>query len=287
MSDAAAIFVPNLILAVALNAMTQAIQIGAYAARYAGVITGRIATAISLFSLFVTASRLAALFLTPALGGLSDAVAKQAVKAHLSVVPEPLLHVYDTQMRLIVASGTLGVMAGALLLPLFIVLFVRGIGAFERLGSVPRALLRLFDPRVLAGLLRALRVPSPAALARFPIGAVPRKLLVANMVLWAVYAVGVVAAYYASVLNLDARTTATGLSGLVNGIGTVAFSLFVDPTSAFIVDQTARGERSVDDVRAMIFWLIVTALLGTIIAQLILFPAAEYIAFAAHFFVRH
>ncbi|MFN2461183.1 MAG: lipid II flippase family protein [Candidatus Velthaea sp.] len=284
MSD---VFVPNLILAVVLNAATQAIQIGAYAARYAGVTTGRIATAISLFSLFVTASRLAALFLVPALGGLSDTVAAETARRHLATVPDALLHVYDTQMRLIVASGTLGVAAGAVLLPTFIVLFVRGIKAFERRGSIPLALLRLLDVRVQADLFRSLRVPSPAMIRRFPLSAVPRKLLIANMVLWAVYAVGVVAAYYASIVNLDARTTATGLSGLVNGIGTVAFSLFVDPTSAYIVDQTARGERDVGDVRAMIFWLIVTALVGTVLAQLILYPAAQYIAFAAHFFVRH
>jgi len=282
-----AVFVSNLVLAIILNAVTQAIQVGAYAARYAGVITGRIATAISLFSLFVTASRLAALFLTPALGGLSDNVAHLATAQHLTVVPDAALHIYDMQMRLIVASGTIGVAAGAILMPTFIVLFVRGIRSFERRGSIPHSLVRLLDPRVQFDLLRSVRLPSPAMIVRFPMRAVPRKLLLANMILWAVYAVGVVAAYYASILNLDARTTATGLSGLVNGVGTVAFSLFVDPTSAYIVDQTARGERDVNDVRSMIFWLIATALIGTILAQLILFPAAQYIAYAAHFFVHH
>jgi len=282
-----AVFVQNLILAIVLNSVTQAIQIGAYAARYAGVITMRIATAISLFSLFVTASRLAALFLTPALGGLSDNAANFAISHHLSAVPEPVLRIYDTQMRLIVASGTIGVVVGALLLPAFIVLFVRGIRSFERSGSIPHALMRLFDPRVQWDIVRSLRLPSLRAVAGFSLNAVPRKLLVANTILWAVYAVGVVGAYYASIMNLDARTTATGLSGLVNGVGTVAFSLFVDPTSALIVDQTVRGERDVNDVRSMIFWLIVTALIGTVLAQLILFPAAQYIAYAAHFFVRH
>jgi hypothetical protein len=87
------------------------------------------------------------------------------------------------------------------------------------------------------------------------------------------------------VIDLHARTTATGLSGLVNGIGTIAFSLFIDPTTALIVDQTVRDERPRKDVAAMIFWLIVTAFLGTLLAQLILFPAAEYIAAFANFWV--
>ncbi len=80
-------------------------------------------------------------------------------------------------------------------------------------------------------------------LADFPLAAVPRKLLIANTVLFAVYSVGVVAAFYASDIDLHARTTASGLSGLVNGVGTIAFALFIDPTTALIVDQTVREER--------------------------------------------
>lgn len=280
------VFSGNLILAAILTLVTQAIQIGAYSARYAGIVTGRIATAISLFSLLVTASRLASLFMVPSLGAIADKTSNAALKAHPPVVGPAALHVFDLQMRVVVAAGSLGILLGALLLPVFLVMFVRGIAAFERLGSVPAALTRLFDPRVIADLLRSLK-PPPFRFSDFPITAVPRMLLIANTLLFAVYSVGVVAAYYASVIVLDARTTATGLSGLVNGIGTVAFSLFIDPTTAFIVDQTVRGERPRRDVLAMIFWLVVTAFVGTVLAQLILYPAAEYIAAVANFWVNH
>jgi hypothetical protein len=270
----------NVLLAAGLTTVTQSIQIGAYSARYAGILTGRIATAISLFSLLVVASRLASLFMVPALGALADSSANAAIDAHLkSVTPEALTR-FDHQMRVIIAANSLGVLLGAFLLPLFLVMFVRGIRAFERLGSVPHALARLLDPRVLASLLPELRIRA-VSLTRFPIGAVPRSLLFANMVLFAVYSVGVVGSYYASVIDLHSRTTASGLSGLVNGVGTIAFSLFIDPTTAFIVDQTVRKERPRSDVLAMIFWLVVTAFIGTLIAQLILFPAAEYIAWVA------
>jgi hypothetical protein len=285
------VFTANLIIAVCLTFVTQAIQIGAYAARYAGVMTGRIATAISLFSLLVTASRLASLFMTPALGALADLTAAHAVRVsdnpvHYAVLPEAIAR-FDLQMRLIVAGGSLGILLGALILPVFLTMFVRGIGAFERLGSIPHALTRLFDPRVLGDLGYTLFHPPRFRLSDFPISSVPRKLLIANTVLFAVYSVGVVAAYYASVIDLDARTTASGLSGLVNGIGTVAFALFIDPTTAFIVDQTVRDERPRRDVAAMIFWLIVTAFIGTILAQLILSPAAQYIAAVANFWITH
>jgi Alternate to MurJ len=271
----------NVLLAVAANLIPQAVAIGAYAARYAGVTTRRIATAISLFSLLVTASRLAALFMTPSLGALADGTANAALRQNLRAVTPEALHVFDLQMRIIVAAGSLGIVIGALMLPMFLAGFTRGIASFERRGSIPRALMRLFDPKVLWWLLLHLR-PQRFSLADFPIGRVPRKLLIANVVLFAVYAVGVVAAYYASVIDLGARTTASGLSGLVNGVGTVAFALFIDPTTALIVDQTVRDERPRRDVAAMIFWLVVTAFLGTLLAQLILVPAAQYIAAVAH-----
>lgn len=284
MSD---VLTPNLIIAVTLTLVTQAIQIGAYAARYAGVVSGRIATAISLFSLLVTASRLASLFMVPSLGALADLPANAAAKQGLSSLPPDLLARFDLQMRLVVAGGSAGIVIGALLLPMFLTMFLRGIRAFERLGSIPHALTRLFDPRVLRDLAYALFHPPRVRLADFPLAGVPRKLLVANTILFAVYSVGVVAAFYASDIDLHARTTASGLSGLVNGIGTIAFALFIDPTTALIVDQTVRGERPRSDVSAMIFWLIVTAFVGTLLAQLILTPAAQYIAAVANFWITH
>jgi Alternate to MurJ len=281
------VFVWNLFVAAGLNLVTQAIQIGAYAARIAGVTTLRIATAISLFSLFVTASRLATLIVTPSLGALADIPANQAHDAHRAAVDPAALHVLDTQLRIIVASGSLGVLLGGLLMPVFIVMFVRGVRSFERTGSIPAALLRLLDPRVLFSLLRAFRLPSLAQARALPYGAVPRKLVIGNTVISLVYAIGVVAAYYASDLNLEARGTAIGLSGLVNGIGTVAFSLFVDPTSAYIVDQTVRDERPVSHVYAMVAVLVATSFAGTVLAQLALYPAAVYIAAGTHLFVKH
>ena len=125
----------NVVLAAGLTMVTQAIQIGAYSARYAGIVTGRIATAISLFSLLVVASRLASLFMVPALGALADSSANAALDAHLSAVTPEALARFDRQMRIIIAANSVGVLLGAFLLPMFLVMFVRG---FARLsGSVP------------------------------------------------------------------------------------------------------------------------------------------------------
>jgi hypothetical protein len=283
----AQVFVPNLLVAMALNGTVQALQIGAYAARYAGVKTGRIATAISLFNLVMTASRLATLVVTPALGGLADATANSATTQHLTVVPQAAVDIFAAQLRLVVFAGTIGTTVGLMLMPTFIFLFVRGIGSFERSGSVLRAVLRLTDLGVMREVAGSLRFPDIAIARTFSIAHVPRKLLIANVVVTSVYSIGVLAAYDASVLNLKARTTAVGLSGIINGIGTIAFTLLVDPTSAIITDQAVKGERTLAEVRSLIFYLAVTAIAGTLLSQVILSPAAWIIADAAHLFVGH
>jgi len=96
------------------------------------------------------------------------------------------------------------------------------------------------------------------------------------------YAIGVVAAYYASVIDVDVARTAVTISGIVNGIGTVAFTFFVDPTSSIIVDEAVKGERPHTEVKSMVFYLSLTAIAGWIISQALLYPAAWVIAAVAH-----
>lgn len=276
-----ALWSSQLLLAMVLNAVVQCIQIGAYAARIAGVRTGRIATAISLFSLFVTASRLANLFYAPIIGTISD---RAAHALHTAVSSDAVISRFEWQLRFIVFAGTLGTILGALLLPMFLHLFLRGIAAFERLGSVPHAMMRLGDPRVIVAIARSLRLPTPETLATFSISHVPWKLLVGNVVVTGIYAVGVQAAYYASLLDVPEARTALSLSGIINGVATISYTLIVDPTSAYITDQAVRGERTMGEVKSMVFYLALTAVAGTLLSQLILYPSALVIEAVAHLY---
>lgn len=283
----------QLVVALIVNVVVQAIQLGAYAARLAGVRTGRIATSISLFNLFVTASRLATLVYTLMLGPLSD-TAGNAIKTILTKTPAhaiPTAHVqliaaiqntFQWQLRAIIIAGTVGTLLGSLLLPMFTYLYVRGVRSFERTKSLPHSMLKLLDPRAIADVLRRVRLPHYSEIFSFSLRGIPRRLLIFNVVVTGIYAIGVVAAYYASVLDVNVARTAIGISGIVNGIGTVAFTLFVDPTSSIIVDEAVKGERSHEEVKAMVFYLSVTAIAGWLLSQLILWPAAEAIKIVAH-----
>lgn len=278
----------QLVVAILVNAFVQAIQIGAYAARLAGVRTGRIATSISLFNLFVTASRLAALVYTLMLGPLSDRAgnAIRALLAHPSALTHgqiaAIQHVFEWQLRAIVLGGLLGTIIGSLLLPMFTTLYVRGVRSFERTHSLPHSMVRVFNPAVISDLIRHIRLPSFGELSSFSAKNIPRRLLIFNVVVTGIYAIGVVAAYYASVLDVTVDRTAIGTSGIINGIGTIAFTFFVDPTSSIIVDQAVKGERPHQDVKSMVFYLALTAIIGWVLCQLILWPSAEVIKAVAH-----
>lgn len=266
----------------------QAIQIGAYAARLAGVRTGRIATSISLFNLFVTASRLAALFYTLMLGPLSDRAgnAVRALVSHPGALSAAQIGAvqgeFEWQLRAIVLGGLLGTVIGSLMLPMFTYLYVRGVRSFERTHSLPHSIVRIFNFRVIADLVRHLRVPSMAELRAFSPRNIPRRLLVFNVIVTGIYAIGVLAAYYASVLDVNVARTAIGTSGIINGIATIAFTFFVDPTSSIIVDQAVKGERPHEEVKSMVFYLSLTAVIGWVLCQFILWPSAEVIKIVAH-----
>jgi hypothetical protein len=274
----------QLVGAMILNGFVQMAAVGAFASRIAGVTTKRIAISISLFTLFATASRLANMFYAPLLGTISDRTGNlvtKAIAAGSASLAQPQVSQFELQLRLIVLAGTVGTLIGAMFLPLFEYMFVRGIESFQRLDSVPKALFRLSDPRVLIDIARSFRFPRPAHWGQYRLSSVPPKLLFWNTVLYAVYSIGVVAAVYASVREPALARTATLLSGIVNGIGTIAFTLFVDPTAAGIVDSAVHGKRTVEDVRTMVFWLTVTMVLGTVLSQVLLYPATLVIDVAA------
>ncbi|HEX3369247.1 MAG TPA: DUF2837 family protein [Candidatus Cybelea sp.] len=277
----------KLVGAMVITFIVQGVTIGAYSARLAGVQTKRIATSISLFNLLVTTGRLANLFMGFFVGPLSDeagnAVGKLQAHPATAAAWE---QIFTLQLRWIVLAGTVGMIAFAMLLPMFTYLFRRGVHSFEARGSVPHSLARLASPRVLRDVLRSERLPSLAQVRTFDWRVLPKRLLIFNTIVMCVYSVGVQASFLASVLDVNVARTAITLSGIVNGIGTIAFTLFVDPTSAMITDQAIHGKRTVQEVRSMVFYLTLTAIAGSLLSQLILYPAAVVIEvvsrFAAH-----
>lgn len=278
----------QLVGAMAITFIVQGITIGAYAARLAGVQTKRIATSISLFNLFSTSSRLANLFSVVLIAPLSDRAgnAVALLRPHDPATAVLFQANYGWELRFMILGGTLGMMTFAAFLPMFTYMFRRGIDSFERRTSILAALRQLLRPDVVLDILRSNRWPSWREVRSFSMHGLPKRLFIFNILVTGVYAIGVQASYLASVIDIDAARTAVSLSGVINGIGTIAFTLFVDPTAALITDQAIKGERTVEEVRSMVFFLSLTAIAGTIVSQIFLGPAAGIIVFVAHFFTH-
>ncbi|MGB6986117.1 MAG: DUF2837 family protein [Candidatus Aquilonibacter sp.] len=274
----------RLIGAMLITFIVQGVTIGAYAARLAGVQTKRIATSISLFNLFTTVGRLATLLSVFFVAPLADAAGNAVIaNRHDPALVGQWQNTYDLQLRLIILAGTLGMIVFALLLPMFTYLFRRGVHSFEVRGSVPHSLVQLVRPKNIAEVFRSEHLPSWDQIRSFNWREIPRRLLVFNVIVTAVYAIGVPAAFLASVLDPAAARTASNLSGVINGIGTISFTLFVDPTSSMISDQAIHGKRTIEEVRSMVFYLSVTAIVGSLLAQLIFYPSAVVIEYVARF----
>lgn len=256
-------------LAMALNCVVQSLSIAAYAARLAGARSGRVATAISLFNMFATSSRFAQMLYTPLLGSLSDRAASGSLDG------------YQWQLRAIVFAGTIGAILGTLAVPTFVMLYLRAIRSLERRGNVIKAFIRLFVPRTAVAVVKDVKFGVATRLRDLSFRNVPKDVLVLNVLVTSVYGIGVVAAAYASVLHPQAARTAVLSSGLVNGIATIAYNVVVDPTAALITDRTVRGERSIDDVKALVTGLSFSAILGFLLSQFLLVPGAIAIAYAA------
>ncbi|MBV8282886.1 MAG: DUF2837 family protein [Candidatus Eremiobacteraeota bacterium] len=246
-----------------------ALQMGTNAARLAGVRTKRVATGLTLFNLFGTTGRFLNLFYLPLIGSLAD----KAGAAH-----DPGQFDYD--MRWVMGAASVGILLGGLLIPWASRTLQRGIGSFERHGSLLHALAQLLRPDVLLSVLRDFELPRLSMLRYSPKN-LPKGFLVWNIVVIAFWVAGPLAAYYAGVLAPPYRLTAASLSGLITGISTLTLTAIVDPTSALITDQTAHAIRPESDMKAMIVYLVLTAFIGTLVAQLLLVPAADWIALVA------
>lgn len=119
-----------------LFAVINLLTVSTGAARLAGVYTKRIATALTLFNVFVLISRMANLLMVPEIGRLADIARKTHNLAQLEV-----------EYRAILGSAAIGCLISIFLIPTFVEVFKRGIEAFERKNSLPQIFFGLMDPR--------------------------------------------------------------------------------------------------------------------------------------------
>lgn len=239
----------------------------AYSVRLNSVKNGKFALSISLFNIFVLVSRTANMFQAPLVGGLIGI----SILKH----QDPL-----SDIRLVILSATMGTFVGIVLIPTFLKLFSKAVDKLEEKGSVPSIIVEALSINNIKRIVKSTTRPRKIMLLSLRFREIPKRFLILNTIITAIYTIGVIAAYYAAFfVDEKFRLAASASSGMINGLATILLTLLVDPQSAIITDQALRGKRPYGDVKALVIMLIGTKLIGTLLGQFLIYPSARIIAF--------
>ncbi len=254
-----------------LTFIIQLIGTLAYAVRIAGVRTRRIAMSFALFNVLVLVSRTSNSFQGPFL----------AKRIELSLRTGAVTGLL-ADFRWLLASATVATIVGAMLVPTFQRIFSRAVLHFQAHRSVPKLLLHGFAKGGLSYIRDAVTLPSTTHLkdlrTRPELSA---SVIGLNVGAGALATVAVFASLYAGALNPEYRVTASMLSSVINGLATILLFVFIDPHLSVMTDDVMEGRVSEAAFRRAVVWLASARVGGTILAQVILVPAAALIAVIA------
>lgn len=247
----------------------------AYAVRLSGARVRMIASALSLFNIMVIVSRLANMMQQPFTGSLIDTAPK-----------DNALEFVETQFRILIGASTVGTVFGIILLPSFIALFSRAIiHLSEEKGSVPSLMKRILSIQYIKRGITHFSLPKFSYLQGTKVKDMPIKLFFVNMIITAIYTIGVLAALFAALLVPERASTAIMASGLINGIATILLVIFIDPKISVIADDVVNQRGSYKKLKSISIMMVTSRLLGTLLAQFFFIWRAKYIAWFTKFIV--
>jgi hypothetical protein len=243
----------------------------AYAVRIAGVRTRRIAVSFALFNILVLISRTSNSFQGPFL-------AKRIERNILDSAAQHLL----ADFRWLLLSATAATLIGGLLIPTFQRVFSRAVLHFQVHRSLPKLLLHGFFKGGLVQLRDIASLPAAANISSLRGGpAIAPSVVVLNVLAVALWTIGVFASLYAGYLNPELRVTSSTLSSVVNGAATIMMFVLIDPHMSVMTDDVVEGRTSEPAFRRAVVWLVGSRLVGTLLAQILLVPAAMAIVVVA------
>lgn len=256
----------HIIELIAVTFVIHLIDTLAYSIRLNSVKSKQFALSTSLFNVIALVSRTANTLQGPMIAGLID--------LSVSTGYNPI-----TDIRMVIFASTCGTIVGIGLIPTFLKVFAVAVSKLELAGSVPSIVIQALSISNIKRIAMKATIPTWEMISSLRFRNIPKRLLILNILITGVYTVGVLAAYYSATLVAPKyRLSASASSGMINGVASILLSLFIDPQSAIITDQAMREERPYEDVKTLVVLLIVTKLLGTLLGQAFIIPAAEIIA---------
>ncbi|PGU79291.1 lipid II flippase Amj family protein [Bacillus cereus] len=254
----------TLIFIMAFTIVIHAVETSSYSIRLAGVRLKKIAVALSVVGMVLLISRTSNLLQAFLIGGIVD-----EAKLDSSINLEHII-------RLVLLSASIGTLIAIILYPTLTKLFGYVIQNFETDGSFIR-MMKTNNIQKLKYTKKYVRFPKLEMIHRLRIDGIPKRIMLINMFATAIYTAGVLSALYASFLNPDYATNASTASGLVNGFATILLTVLLDPRIALLTEHALQSESGAESMSKMYGWLMISRLLGTLLAQLLFVPGAYWI----------
>jgi len=243
----------------------------AYSFRIAGVRTGHIAIAFSLFNILVLVSRTSNSFQGPF---LAKRVETAIQSSHLTELTHDFM--------LVIAAASMATLVGGLLIPTFQRYSTRAVRNFQQDRSISRLLFRSITPRGISLIAESAAIPRYQNLIALKLPTdVPLTIILMNFVASALWTVGVLAAIYAGAIDPAFRVTSSTLSAVINGVATILMFVAIDPYLAALTDDVVGDHVEESFFRRVVVWMIISRLAGTVAAQALLVPGAHLIVIVA------
>ncbi len=254
----------------ALTFLINLITTLSYSVRIVGIRTGRIAVSFALFNILVLVSRTANGFQAPLLASTIENNINAGSGSNL------------LDFRLIILSCTIATIFGGMLIPTFQRILSIAVEKFSIYKSVPKVLLYSFTRSGITSIKENIVIPDTKNITGIDLkNDFPWKVFIMNVVAVAIITIGVLSSLYAGYFNPEYRTTASSLSAIINGLSTILLFIFIDPFLSVMTDDVVLGKTSETIFRRIIVYMVFARVLGTVLAQFMLLPAARLIALAA------
>lgn len=262
--------VEKLVFISILTMIIHMVETLSYAFRLAGVRVGKLAVALSLTGIIVLISRTSNLLQAPLTGKMVD-FAKKHTEFDL-----------ERNIRIIIGSASIGTILAILLFPSAVYLAIRIINHFEIAGSIPKMITSVTITKV-KHIRHHLRSPNLGMLKSLRIMGVPKRLLALNCIVSGIYTVGVLAALNASYMNPEFGMTASQSSGIINGLATIIMTILIDPQMALLTEKAMSHNDEKKRLGKIFGLLMVSRLIGTLLAQAFLIPASILISWVVRY----
>ncbi len=259
----------QIIIVIILTFIIHCIGTLAYSVRLVGTRTKKIAISFALFNVMVLIARTSNAFQAPLLAKwIENNLSNQINRGTF-------------EFRVILFTATIATIFSAFLIPSFQRILAKAVNNFSIHKSIPNLISKSLSVNGFRKVKEELSFPNKTNFDIVPRAKFPLKIFILNTIVVSILTAGVLSSLYAGFIIPELRTTANSLSSIVNGMATILLFLIIDPFLSLLTDEVVEGKYQESDFITIIRVMVLSRILGTLLAQFFLVPFAYLIAWIA------